>query len=586
MKKTLQIALILCSSLSISAQNSKELSDFTGFHKAAEYATVKLKSGESALVILNQKIGIPSLSLVQKKELNSAAGKHTYLQIEKDNIPFYGLNALVHDYSDDLKTIQYPLLSSHFQGDFSSTVDLDLLKQDLEADSYQSIPVYWSNQSTNFKALRTDFKGNDGLHFVLISASDEILVLEDQRLYFQTNDSTCTALIFAPDPLSTANVNYGGSYVDNNDGSVAVLDAERKNITFKADYSNGTFNLENADLKISDFSSPSIAPYTQNTPTFNLTRDQDGFEDVNAFAHLSIFKKYIDSLGFSSIPGNQIEIDVHALSDADQSYFSGSELKIYMGEGGVDDAEDVDVVIHEYIHALVFGASPNSNRINERAGMEEAIGDYFAVSYSHKYTSNQSDRVFNWDGHNSSWPGREATSNKDYQAISFTGSIYTHTDLMTSCLREIMLNTSRATSDQIVLEALFSLQASTTYRDFALMILTADAHLNAGLNFGIIKDAFVRRNVLPADLGRSEIGSLKQIQIYNTHGFTRGENLLVSSNSELLSYQISNLEGKIMTEGILEGEEAQISGSTLKRGLYLLTIKSSNTNKITKILKH
>jgi hypothetical protein len=257
-----------------------------------------------------------------------------------------------------------------------------------------------------------------------------------------------------------------------------------------------------------------------------------------------------------------------------------------MGEGGVDDAEDVDVVIHEYIHTLVFGASANSNRINERAGMEEAICDYFAVSYSHKYTNNQSDRVFNWDGHNSFWPGREASSNKDYQAISFTSNIYTHTDLMTSCLREIMLNTSRATSDQIVLEALFSLQASTTYRDFALMILTADANLNAGLNFGIIKDAFVRRNVLPADLGRSEIGSLNQIQIYNTHGFTKGENLFVSSNSELRSYKIINLEGKIMTEGILEGKEAQISGSTLKRGLYLLTIKSSNTNKLTKILKH
>jgi hypothetical protein len=586
MKKTLQIALILCLSLALKAQNTKEVSDFTGFHNAPVYKSASLNPGESALAVLNQKLGLPSLRFVLNKELNSAAGKHSYFQIEKDNIPFYGLMALIHDYSDEVKSVQYPILSQSFQGDFSSTVDLELLKEDLQADRYQSAPVYWSNENTNFKAQRTDFKGNDGLHFVLISAADEILVLEDQRLYFQTNDSTCTAQIFAPDPLSTANVNYGGSYVDNNDGSVSVLDAERQSITFKADYSNGTFNLENADLKISDYSSPSIAPYTQTTPTFNLTRDQDGFEDVNAFAHLSIFKDFIDSLGFSSIPGNQIEIDVHALSNSDQSYYSPGELKIYMGEGGVDDAEDVDVVIHEYIHTLVFGASANTNRVNERAGMEEAICDYFAVSYSTKYTSNQIDRVFNWDGHNTFWPGRSAVSTKDYQTISFTNNIYTHTDLMTGCLSEILQNTSRAVSDQIVLEALFSLQSSSTYRDFALMIVAADANLNGGQNFSIIKDAFVRRNVLPADLGRSEINDFKLIQIYNTQGFAEGENLIVQSLGEPLSYQIRNLEGKIIAEGTLEAQINEISGSSLKRGLYLLVVKGSTESQTIKILKN
>ena len=106
--------------------------------------------------------------------------------------------------------------------------------------------------------------------------------------------------------------------------------------------------------------------------------------------------------------------------------------------------------------------------------MEEALCDYLALSYSTKYTSNQTDRIFNWDGHNVFWPGREATSTKNYQNLSFTGNIYTNTDLMVSCLREILFNTSRATSDQIVLEAFFSLQNSSTYRDFALMVLNAD----------------------------------------------------------------------------------------------------------------
>ncbi|PTM02767.1 MAG: hypothetical protein DA405_12290, partial [Bacteroidetes bacterium] len=474
-----------------------------------------------------------------------------------------------------------------YRGDFSSSIDLEMLKGNLKADRFSSEPIYWANQTSNFKALRTDFFGQDGLHYVLISAADEILVLEDQRLYFQGVDSTCTAAIFAPDPLSTANVNYGGLYVDNNDGPTPILDLERHNITFKADYSNGIFRLENADLKISDFSSPSIAPHTQSNPNFNLTRDQDGFEDVNAFAHLSIFKNYIDSLGFSSIPGNLIEIDVHAISDADQSFFTSADWKIYMGEGGVDDAEDVDVVIHEYIHAVVFGASANSNRINERAGMEEAICDYFALSYSTKYTNNQTDRIFNWDGHNVFWPGRNATSTKDYQNVSFSGNIYTNTDLMVGCLREILFNTSRATSDQIILEALFSLQGSSTYRDFAIMIINADQVLNNGANYNIIKDAFVRRNVLDSDFSLDEsIESKSSIAVYNSFAFASGGSLFIKSLEKLLSYQILSLDGKLIQAGELNGLESELTAPNLKTGLYLIIIQASSRTESFKVFRN
>jgi len=574
MKK--QSLLIACLSLSlvISAQNTKQESNFTGFHQGPQYVSVPLDAQESALTLLADRMVHAGIDFTQVKILNSAAGKHLYYQIEKNEIPFYGLNARVHDYPNGLASVQYPLISDNYQGDFSSTVDLELLKNDLKATSYRSEHVYWSNQNTNFKALRTDYYGDDGLHYTLISAADNILVLEDQRRYFHTSDSTCTALIFAPDPLSTANVNYGGLYVDSNDGPVAVLDAERQVITFKADFNNGTFRLENADLKISDFSAPSIPPYIQTSPTFTLGRHQDGFEDVNAFAHLSIFKKYIDSLGFSSIPGNRIEIDVHALSNTDNSYYSPSELKIYMGEGGVDDAEDVDVVIHEYIHTLVFGAAANNSRINERAGMEEAICDYFAVSYSNKYNTNQSDRVFNWDGHNEFWPGRNAASIKDYQTLIFV-DIYANTDLMVSCLREILLNTSRSVSDQIILEALFSLQSSSTYRDFALMVINADQVLNGGQNFSIIKDAFVRRNVLDNQFFSPEesLAETSSFTLYNSFEFASGGSLFIKSEEKLIAYQILSLDGKLIQQGRLSGIQDEVSAPALKSGLYLVIIE-------------
>lgn len=574
--------------LSLCAQNNKGESNFTGFHQAPLYNSLSLDESSKGLRILEEQMAHAQINFEKIKSLASAGGTHKYYQIEKNQIPFYGLQAVVHDYKNGTASVQYPILSTVYQGDFSSSIDLEILKGDLKANKYNSQAVYWSNQQTNFKALRTDFFGDAGLHYVLISAANEILVLEDMRNYFQTSDSTCTAWVFAPDPLSTANVNYGGLYVDSNDGSVPLLDLERRNISFQAKFENGTFKLENADIKIDDFSAPNIPVYSQNNPNFNLTRDQDGFEDVNAFVHLSLFKKYIDSLGFASIPGNQIEVDVHALSNSDQSYYSPSSFRIFMGEGGVDDAEDVDVIIHEYVHALISGASVINSRINERAGMDEAICDYFALSYSSKFTNNQSDRIFNWDGHNEFWPGRSAVSSKNYQFVSFTNSIYTNTDLLVSCLREILINTSRSVSDEIILEALFTLQASSTYRDFAIMVINADQVLNGGQNFNIIKAAFVRRNVLDFDFSLAESPNAnKRISLYNSYAFAAGGgNLMIKSEAGLVGYQIISLEGKEIQSGELSGLEAEIQTQAIASGLYLIKIESKQAIKTFKVFRN
>ncbi len=586
MKKHFFAITILTLSLNLSGQSTKKQGDFTGFHQAPQYQSVSLNNAANVSEVLEEKIGLNQLEFKKVKSLQSAGGNHDYYRIEKNQIPFYGLQAVAHQYNNGDKALQFPLLSETIQGNFTSNIDLEILKGDLKATKYRSSPVYWSNQNTNFQALRTDFFGESGLHYVLISTGEEILVLEDLRNYKQSSDSTCTAWVFAPDPLSTANVNYGGLYLDNNDGFMPLLNAERQNLSFQALYENGVFKLENADIKIDDFDAPQIPAYQQNNPNFNLTRDEDGFEDVNAFVHLSLFKKYIDSLGFSSIPGNQIEIDVHAINNSDNSYFSPSQSRIFMGEGGVDDAEDADVIIHEYGHALISAASIINNRINERAGMDEAICDYFAVSYSSKYTNNQSERVFNWDGHNEYWPGRSAISTKDYQQVSFAGNIYTNTDIMVSCLREILINTSRTTSDAIVLEALFSLQSSSTYRDFAIMVINADQVLNGGQNFAIIKSAFVRRNILDADFSiREEQLEQDKISVYNTFAFTLGEALIITSDVDLLSYKILSLDGKEIQAGSLNGLQAKVYAPTIDSGLYLIQIKSVNSTKIAKIMR-
>ncbi|MEZ4916786.1 MAG: hypothetical protein R2836_07345 [Chitinophagales bacterium] len=55
----------------------------------------------------------------------------------------------------------------------------------------------------------------------------------------------------------------------------------------------------------------------------------------------------------------QISVDTHGNNGADNSFFSpATPLRLIFGEGGVDDAEDADVIIHEYGHAISHFAAP------------------------------------------------------------------------------------------------------------------------------------------------------------------------------------------------------------------------------------
>src|SRR5690606_20096069 len=155
-------------------------------------------------------------------------------------------------------------------------------------------------------------------------------------------------------PLTTAGVLYGAPYVDNNDSDVVVINAQRVNGSCMGTYNQGLYYLENQHLKLLEFSNP-VTPLTTSTDgQFNFTRSENGFEDYNAFYHINKFKDFLINQGYSNLVDYQIEVDAHALNGADNSAFQGNMTtgRLLFGEGGVDDAEDADVVIHEYGHAI------------------------------------------------------------------------------------------------------------------------------------------------------------------------------------------------------------------------------------------
>ena len=59
----------------------------------------------------------------------------------------------------------------------------------------------------------------------------------------------------------------------------------------------------------------------------------------------------IQSLGFTDANNRSIPVDVHYYT-ADNSFYSDADHALHFGDGGVDDAEDADVVLHEYGHSI------------------------------------------------------------------------------------------------------------------------------------------------------------------------------------------------------------------------------------------
>src|SRR6476620_11468797 len=131
---------------------------------------------------------------------------------------------------------------------------------------------------------------------------------------------------------------------------------------------------------ISETGDPAYSPFNE----FRYRRDDDRFEQVMAYYWITEAQKYIQSLGFGTTrrPVNMRSqhVRINQLG-VDNSFATTHKDELRFGKGGVDDAEDAEVILHEYGHAIHF--SQNFVFATEEAGaISEGFGDYWAVTVS------------------------------------------------------------------------------------------------------------------------------------------------------------------------------------------------------------
>jgi len=325
--------------------------------------------------------------------------------------------------------------------------------------------------------------------------SGEVFGVQDRMVYAEG-----TGQVFIPDPMTRMG---DSSYVDNDDADSSVPFPAAYDIValHGLTLSAGTYSLDGPYARLIDNESPTVAPVTAAHPdSFRYQRSPSGFEDVNCYFNLDRSERYIQSLGFTNVNNRVQEVDSHGLSGDDNSHYVPSTKRLAFGEGGVDDAEDADVIWHEYGHSIQDNIVPGWGGDQEGA-MGEGFGDYWAGSYSLSLDPNyQPNYVFNWDGHNSFWAGRLLVDHGLHYPEDCCGEVHDSGTLWCSGLIDCWHQVGREVMDRLVLDHHFALGTSATMADAANQIIQSDIDLYGGVHLSALVAVFgVWGFVDPAD---------------------------------------------------------------------------------------
>ncbi|KVE32724.1 M36 family metallopeptidase [Burkholderia sp. TSV86] len=331
-------------------------------------------------------------------------------------------------------------------------------------------------------------KPQDSLHgdweLIIDANSGEVLRAEDKASYATDG----AGFAFLPDPLSSTRSSYGSTgFKDNNNADSTQLTAARVPVTLKELTQAGTnYKLAGPYAVCVDFDAPNDnACPAQTSTTFDFTRSSPYFEAVNAYYHIDTFLRYVNlDLGIKATPyqyAGGVQYDPHGQSGADNSSYSSSSGKLSFGQGGVDDAEDADVVVHELGHGIHDWIT--NGGLSQVEGLSEGTGDYLAAGYNRDHGRwNSSDAQYNWvfvwDGHNEYWAGRVTNYNvgRTYAQIR-NQEIHSAGQYWASCNLVARDAIGGAAMDKAFLKGLSMTNSSTGQKSAAQAVLTAAAAL-------------------------------------------------------------------------------------------------------------
>lgn len=309
--------------------------------------------------------------------------------------------------------------------------------------------------------------------------------------------STGIGRVFFPNPVAAL---QDQSLTDQKDVDYAALQPAYQIVTLTNLNGSGYLQGDWANVK----SSTGPLAYSPDN-TFLYNRKDDQFEQVMAYYWVTEAQKYIQSLGFGGMrrPINMESQDVRINQlGIDNSYSWDKKDLLRFGKGGVDDAEDAEVILHEYGHAMMdsqvipfgFGTSVEAEAIGE------GFADYWAVTVTDVIAPTPDPAcVADWDSVSYTTNVTHCLRRIDldlHYPEDLNGRVHHDGQIWSRALWDIRANLGHIKADTIILEAQFAFAHDTTMPHAALATVSAAEHLYGKKEAGIVRDSFKDREII------------------------------------------------------------------------------------------
>jgi len=526
------------------------------------------------------------IKLIPETSIQSLTGNHHSFKLFFQGYEVHHGLVKWNDFQGSSSSVSYPMLAPRLEVDHknpSPSIASNFYKTNrLNTKIFTSDIKWFINNNHLVKKWVIRYETDNELKEVVLENAGEILQ-ETDLIVHDKPDTLVDVNIFNPDPLTSARQEYSSPLIDDLDRSNSALDNELflDSIRLRWNTDEGLWKLESDYAIALDIDSPRVAPPARLNPSasdLQLNRSHKHFEYYNAFYHINAAQRRLRALGFTNLVNYPLAFDAHG-SPGDQSSFvpSGAFPYLKFGDGGVDDAEDADVITHEYGHAISYSAAPGTNLGSERAALDEGFCDYFAISYSRGISDFNTKTIFDWDGHNEFWEGRTLTNTRTYPT-DLERNIYDDGILWASALAEISDYISRDVANQIMINSLYSWYPYMLLSDAARLFMQSDTLLYNAAHTEIASIVFCERGLLPG-CEDTLVSSLPLNDPYlgNTYDFAfNKEPLYIFPNSRAIErIEVYDMTGKLMhEENWMESEQLfyEFEGSFLKQGSFVLRL--------------
>jgi Zn-dependent metalloprotease len=297
--------------------------------------------------------------------------------------------------------------------------------------------------------------------------------------------------VFSPNPVVTL---QNESLTDST--AASTFTAAYKTVTL-TQLTSGVTTLRGAYA-----SNQSSSAVTSSTRTYTYTRAQAGFEQVMGYHSITTAQEYIQSLGFTDANNSAQKYRTTGYTD-DNSYYDPSTDQITFGTGGVDDAEDAEIIWHEYGHAIQDAQVPGFGSSSQSGAIGEGFGDYWAYTMSSAVSTNTSVTplvcVGDWDAvsYTSTTPHclRRVDGTKVYPG-DWENEVHADGEMWSRALYDISTALGRTQANTVILEAQFNFSAGTTFAAAANATVSAANSLYGSTAAASVTAAFHARGFI------------------------------------------------------------------------------------------